>query len=175
METWMYIAIAGGAILLLALLFFIAKRLKKRKKAKAVKVVNKEVKQQAKVEEPKDDGIIYDEDASVDLSKVKKTEDKQEEPNTFMQEDYDYEEDLDEMEEQRYREFMERHMRGNQKSQKKEVDDFEKFRNEYCYSKMLTDKQLTTEIIAGLPEDIRSVVFNETFKKINLDDIDIKL
>ncbi len=174
METWMYIAIAGGVLFLLVV-FLIAKRLKKRKKAKPmVKAVKKEEKSAEKEETFKDDGIIYDEHAGVDLSKIKGSQEKNENVNSYIQEDYNYDDDLDAMEEQRYREFMERHLH-NKKSSKKDVDDFEKFRNEYCYSKMLTDKQLTTEIIAGLPEDIRSVVFNETFKKINLDDIDIKL
>ena len=182
MQWWIYLLIALGVVaFLIILLLCIRANNSKKVKFKIPKVESEEVtpkqeepvqKQESKAEPIVEEfsNITFDEPevnkfgmSSGDL------------PENASMEEYDpfaFDDVLNEEDEMRYREFMDRH----EKKQPRVLshgDEFAKFRNEHCYSKYVTDSSLL-ERLTNVPPEARPVILADLFKRINLEDIDSK-
>ncbi len=174
MIWWMYLIIGGIAAICIFILFISLRSRKKPKKQKAPTV--KEDKPEPIKES--NDGIIYEENMPIqEKSEQIIKDDRFDEAEFEAEMDKQLEEDYDEEDERRYREFMARHNfddRNPNKSYKEnDEDDFDKFRREHCYSKYMTDKELAKSLI-NVPEDVKKIIFNDLFNKIKIEDFDNK-
>lgn len=171
MQWWIYVLIVLGVVVLLAgLLILIRVNNSKEVKFKIPKVEKEEkpepIKEEVKVEEFPN--LIFDEFGGQEeklLSSVKEAKEEEYDP-------FEFDDVINEEDERRYREFMSRHESKGRKSLS-EDEEFEKFRNEHCYSKYLTDPELLNRLV-NVPEEMRPIILADLFKSINLDDINSK-
>jgi len=175
MELWLICLIAGGAFILLMLIvvgYFRGKARKKKilkVKAQADASIKAEVKTE-KPKEPKEEdlGLIFDEPKKTIIEEPNLDGVKYE--NYFDDDDDDFDDaELDE-EVRRYREMMMKRDMPKQKKQLTDDEDFEKFRNEHCYSKYRVDKKLAEEL-KDLPEGVKSVILSNIFDRKEFDNI----
>lgn len=175
MQWWLIVAIVGGAILFF-ILFILLIRLSNSRKVKFKKSSSQKVKVQEEIK--KDEAPQNEEDIKLEFEEEKVIKPVEDAPF----EKYDPFED-DEFEDEDYREsiqddvkhykdiMMGRTRLSNAKEQSREnYDDFEKFRNEHCYSKFMIDKNLV-ETLKDLPPEVRKVIFSDLLSSKPFDNI----
>ncbi len=174
MAWWMYVLIACSVLISLFLFFYLVRVYNSRKKLKFKTPHIKQPQKQDAKEDKEFEGIIFDEqEKTAPINKVN---------NEFQVEEFENSEDdlLDEEAEKRYQDFMARHNRiekmfEEEPSPKQNtMDDFDEFRNQFCYSKYVTDTKLAKKL-KDLPPNARKMMLNDLFKEINGENFDIKL
>lgn len=180
--TWWQIALIVGGVLLLFILLVAISRHKSKKnlaKLKKASIKPEPAAQPApKVEEPKQDEyeLLFNQEKKKKESVVYKERPKFEayDPDDDLDDEDDEFDDAELDEEiRRYKERMMARSRSGRRQEARplsEDEEFEKFRNEHCYSKYVTDRNLVQEV-KGLDEDVLKIIFGSAFERKNFDDI----